>query len=88
LSAAAQLVRRHAMKGHLLSKKAPKRKRFLSGEAVVERCDINNAKDCLVRCPPQPQRTLLTAPRGAGPLEAPGALVLCRNAPPNWPGLD
>ena len=44
---AAQLVRRHAMKGHLLSKKSPKRKRFLNGEALVERCDINNAKDCL-----------------------------------------
>jgi ribosomal protein L35 len=40
-------VRRHAMKGHLLSKKSPKRKRFLNGEALVERCDINNAKDCL-----------------------------------------
>ena len=43
----AQIVRRHAMKGHLLSKKSPKRKRFLGGEAVVERCDINNARDCL-----------------------------------------
>jgi hypothetical protein len=58
------------MKGHLLSKKAPKRKRFLSGEAVVERCDINNAKDCLVRGLLQTQRALVAAPRGIGPLDA------------------
>ncbi len=42
-----QVVRRHAMKGHLLAKKAPKRKRMLGKEALVERCDINNVRDCL-----------------------------------------
>jgi ribosomal protein L35 len=35
------------MKGHLLAKKAPKRKRFLGKETLVERCDINNVRDCL-----------------------------------------
>ncbi len=42
-----QVVRRHAMKGHLLSKKSPKRKRFLGSETTVGRSDINNVRDCL-----------------------------------------
>ena len=44
---APQVVRRHAMKGHLLAKKSPKKKRFLGKETMVDRCDINNVRDCL-----------------------------------------
>ena len=47
LPRARQVVRRHAMKGHLLAKKSPKRKRFLGKETMVDRCDINNVRDCL-----------------------------------------
>ena len=45
--APSQVVRRHAMKGHLLAKKSPARKRKLGQEALVERSDLNNVRDCL-----------------------------------------
>lgn len=35
------------MKGHLLAKKSPARKRMLSNEALVKRSDLNNVRDCL-----------------------------------------
>jgi ribosomal protein L35 len=35
------------MKGHLLAKKSPSRKRFLGTEATVVRSDLNNVRDCL-----------------------------------------
>jgi ribosomal protein L35 len=35
------------MKGHLLAKKSPGRKRHLGKEALVERSDTNNVRDCL-----------------------------------------
>lgn len=40
-------MRRHAMKGHLLAKKSPARKRSLAGEQQVSRSDMNNVRDCL-----------------------------------------
>ena len=42
-----KIKRKHAYKSHILTKKEKKRKRNLGYDAIVEKSDLNNVKQCL-----------------------------------------
>jgi len=44
-----KIKRRHAYKSHILTKKSTKRKRNLGYFAIVDKADVNNVKDMLVK---------------------------------------
>ena len=44
-----KIKRRHAYKSHILTKKSKKRKRNLGYFAIVEKADVGNVKDMLVK---------------------------------------
>lgn len=44
-----KIKRRHAYKSHILTKKSKKRKRNLGYFAIVEKSDVSNVKDMLVK---------------------------------------
>jgi len=44
-----KIKRRHAYKSHILTKKSKKRKRNLGYFAIVDKTDVGNVKDMLVK---------------------------------------
>lgn len=42
-----KIKRKHAYKSHILTKKSKKRKRNLGYDAIVNKGDLNNVKQCL-----------------------------------------
>jgi large subunit ribosomal protein L35 len=44
-----KIKRRHAYKSHILTKKSKKRKRNLGYFAIVDKTDVSNVKDMLVK---------------------------------------
>jgi large subunit ribosomal protein L35 len=44
-----KIKRRHAYKSHILTKKSTKRKRNLGYFAIVDKVDVGNVKDMLVK---------------------------------------
>ncbi len=44
-----KIKRRHAYKSHILTKKSKKRKRNLGYFAIVDKSDVSNVKDMLVK---------------------------------------
>lgn len=42
-----KIKRKHAYKSHILTKKEKKRKRNLGYDAIVDKADLNNVKECL-----------------------------------------
>jgi large subunit ribosomal protein L35 len=42
-----KIKRKHAYKSHILTKKEKKRKRNLGYDAIVDKGDLNNIKECL-----------------------------------------
>jgi large subunit ribosomal protein L35 len=42
-----KIKRKHAYKSHILTKKEKKRKRNLGYDAIVDKADLNNMKECL-----------------------------------------
>ncbi len=47
LTGTGKVVRKHAYKSHILTKKSTKRKRNLTYSTIVSKADLNNVKDML-----------------------------------------
>lgn len=47
ITATGKIKRKHAYKSHILTKKDKKRKRNLGYDAIVDKADLNNMKECL-----------------------------------------